>query len=420
MSTTPLNGAAPVSRDYVVNALVWTVAGAAAIVTVAVQASLGAAYYGVVVWAAMLIAAVQAAGVLVALVRPTIGVALALLAMLAFGIVAEPLQPWPVPVMTMIAYALTVLLVSMRTGWMLGVIAAVCGAVGALAVGLAVQHPTEHEGAMTADLIVFAALCAAAVLIGVLVHSWRVVRAQLAQERAVSAAELVRREAAEQRTELARELHDVVAHGMSAIQVQASSAKYRVSGLSEEAAAEFDEIAALARASMREMRALLAVLRNEDATGAGVPQPTVGDVSDLVAAAGRSGARIELDDRLTGPERAGLDPVASLTAYRVVQESLSNVARHATGADTLVTLELLDGVLRVQVRNAALEDRAAGAAAIGAGEGEATHLDAGGNGIRGMRERVGLLGGTLEAQHTDDGGFVVRAAIPVPGPKGGA
>jgi signal transduction histidine kinase len=228
------------------------------------------------------------------------------------------------------------------------------------------------------------------------------VRAQLVREREVSAAELARRQAAEERTQLARELHDVVAHGMSAIQVQASSARYRISSLPTEAVAEFDGIAALARASMSEMRALLAVLRNDGTESESAPQPTAGDIPQLVDWAARTGSRVELDDRLQGAE---LDPVLSLTVYRIVQESLSNVARHATGADTLITLERRGDTVHVEVRNAAAASEPQGSGGI---------ADAGGHGIRGMRERVSLHGGTLEAWHTDDGGFVVRAAIPVP------
>ena len=186
---------------------------------------------------------------------------------------------------------------------------------------------------------------------------------------------------------------------MSAIQVQASSARYRISSLPAEAVDEFDGIAALARASMSEMRALLAVLRNDGTESESAPQPTVTDVPQLLDSAARAGSRVELDDRLRGED---LDPVLSLTVYRIVQESLSNVARHATGADTLITLERRGDTVHVEVRNAAAASEPSGIA------------DPGGHGIRGMRERVSLHGGTLDALHTDDGGFVVRAAIPVP------
>jgi signal transduction histidine kinase len=129
------------------------------------------------------------------------------------------------------------------------------------------------------------------------------------------------------------------------------------------------------------------------------------DIPQLVGLAARAGARVSLDDGISPEDAAAFDPVISLTVYRVVQESLSNVARHATGADTLVTLRSVGGVVNVEVRNAApdrAQDATGGASELG-----------GGHGIRGMRERVGLHGGTLETDHTNDGGFVVRARIPL-------
>jgi len=383
-------------------ALLWAVAVCGMAVTVPVQATLGTAYYGVPVVIALVLAAVQGAAIVLSMVQPLVAVILSLVGLLGFSMLSTPLQPWPVAVMSMIAQCLVILLVAVRTGWWLSLVAAVVGAGGAFVVALVISHP--GSGAVTADLIVFTALSGASLLVGALVNQWAAVRAQLVQERAVSAAELARREAAEDRTRLARELHDVVAHGMSAIQVQASSARYRMPSLPDDAAAEFDAIAALARTSMAEMRTLLAVLRNEETTTESVPQPGVADIPRLVELAGRAGARVSLDDGMSPDDVASLDPVTSLTVYRVVQESLSNVARHATGADTLVTLRQTDGVIDVEVRNG-VPDRAPDAL------GTATETG-GGHGIRGMRERVGLHGGTLEAGGTHDGGFAVRATIP--------
>jgi signal transduction histidine kinase len=306
-------------------------------------------------------------------------------------------------VTSMIAHASVVLLVS-RTQWISGLTAAAAGGLGAVVVAFTTPVPESEQGAATADLIVFVSLLTVAWLIGLLFGRWATVRAQLVRERELSAAELARRQAAEERTQLARELHDVVAHGMSAIQVQASSARYRLASLSPDAVEEFDGIAALARASMSEMRALLALLRNDGVEAEAVPQPTAADIPRLVASATRAGSRVELDDRLSAADLAALDPVLSLTVYRIVQESLSNVARHATGADVLVTLERSGAVLRVEVRNAV---------PVGSPTGQSI-ADAGGHGIRGMRERAALHGGALEALRTDDGGFVVRAAIPIP------
>ncbi|MGA0568922.1 sensor histidine kinase [Rathayibacter sp. KR2-224] len=382
--------------------VLWTlvVLGAAAVLTV--SSSLSSSAFGVPVAIALLLAGIQAAAMVLGLLNPPIAAALSVLGVFGFALVTPPGGPWPVMVTSMIAHVTVVLLVT-RTQWLTGLTAVLVGVLGATIIAFTSPVPEPVQGAATADLIVFASVSAIAWLVGLLVGRWNAARAQLRRERAVSAAELARRQEAEERTRLARELHDVVAHGMSAIQVQASSAKYRLPSLPVDVVEEFDSIASLARESMGEMRALLRVLRNEDAPGEVVPQPTASDVPQLIRSASRAGSRVELSNGLSQEVVFALDPVVSLTVYRVVQEALSNVARHATGADTLVTLEHTGRNLNVEVRNSAPAVRAAAAGAT----------DAGGQGIRGMRERVELHGGTLQALPTDDGGFVVRAAIPL-------
>jgi signal transduction histidine kinase len=187
---------------------------------------------------------------------------------------------------------------------------------------------------------------------------------------------------------------------MSAIQVQASSAKYRIPVLPEEAAEEFDALAATARTAMGEMRRLLGVLRSDDSGAETAPQPGLADVPVLVADAART-TRVELVDETGGMD--GVDAMTSLAAYRIVQESLSNVARHATGAGTVVRLGRLDGSLLIEVRNDAAPGRPASPPAP----------DGGGHGIRGMRERAELLGGTVTSGPLAEGGFLVRAVLPV-------
>ncbi|ERK69467.1 histidine kinase, partial [Leifsonia aquatica ATCC 14665] len=237
--------------------------------------------------------------------------------------------------------------------------------------------PPATAGAVTADLVVFAAVTATALLGGLLVSRWQDVRRQLLREQRISASEQALREVAEERTRIARELHDVVAHGMSAIQVQASSARYRLPDLSDEAAAEFDELAATARSAMGEMRMLLGVLRSEDVAVETAPQPGVADVRALVTGAGRRGT-VRLDDRLDADAAARLEPVVSLAVYRIVQESLSNIARHATGAGAEVVIERTAEGLVVTVENEQAPGRPASAPAP----------ESGGHGIRGMRERA--------------------------------
>lgn len=382
--------------------VLWTIVVLGAVGALTISSSIAASTFGVPVVIALVLACVQAAAIVLALVNPPISALLSIVGVLGFALVTPPGGPWPVMVTSMIAHAGVVLLIT-RMQWITGLVAVLAAALGAAIVAFFSPVPASVQGAAIADVIVFTSLTVVAWLIGLLIGRWTAARAQLVRERTVSAGELARREAAEERTRLARELHDVVAHGMSAIQVQASSARYRIPSLPAEATEEFDAIAALARASMTEMRALLVVLRNDDAGAEAAPQPSAADIRQLVDSAARSGSRVELDDQLSPEDVDSLDPVLSLTLYRIVQESLSNVARHATGAETIVTLERVRDTMHIEVRNAAPDE----APPTGA------EPDTGGQGIRGMRERAALHDGTLEAAPTDDGGFLVRATLPI-------
>ncbi|WP_223693969.1 sensor histidine kinase [Leifsonia poae] len=391
------------------------VGGTAAVAVLALTAALGATIYGIPVVIALTLGVAQAGAILLAVFAPRYGMALSVIAVAGFAVASTPdgANPWPVPVTALIAQAVVILFATLRSDWRTGLVGWGAGVAAGIVVALIVVNRSDSgvtPGAATADLIVFASITGIVLVAAVLVTQWQAVRRQLQREQQVSASELARREIAEERTRIARELHDVVAHGMSAIQVQASSARYRIPSLSEEAAAEFDDLAATARGAMGEMRRLLGVLRSEDTVVETAPQPGVTDVPGLVERARRAGAVVTLDDRVSPAETATLDPALSLTVYRIVQESLSNVARHATGAGTLVLLATADGALDVEVRNEASTGRPASAPAP----------DTGGHGIRGMRERTALLGGSLDAGRTDDGGFAVRASFPLRPPKGAA
>jgi signal transduction histidine kinase len=404
MSTTVTAATAPQRLDRML-VLMWGIGGTAAVVILALSSALGATLYQVPVLLALGLGLAQAAAILLAIVIPRVATALSVVAVIAFALASTPdgVSPWPVAVTSIVAQALVILIATVRSSWRTGVAGWAAGAGGAFVVGITALRAPGSAGAVTADLIVFTAITGVVLLAALLLTQWQAVRRQLAREQQVSASELARREIAEERTRIARELHDVVAHGMSAIQVQASSARYRIPSLSEEAAGEFDDLAATARSAMGEMRRLLGVLRSEDTVVETAPQPGVGDVEALVERASRAGSQVRLENRVAPADSAALDPALSLTVYRIVQESLSNVARHATGAPTLVLLDARDGEIDLEVRNEAPAGRPASAPAP----------DSGGHGIRGMRERAALLDGSLEAARTDDGGFAVRASFPI-------
>jgi signal transduction histidine kinase len=202
----------------------------------------------------------------------------------------------------------------------------------------------------------------------------------------------------EERSRIARELHDVVAHHMSLIAVRAETAPYRLDGLPEPVAEEFGALSELARAALADMRRLLGVLR-QDQPAALAPQPRLAELPELVAATRRAGMPVELT------VAAGLGEVPAgvgLCAYRIVQESLSNASQHAPGAAVTVTVGQADGAVRLRVANGPGQPP-------GPGDGE--HRP--GHGLIGMRERVALLGGSLSAGPAPGGGFVVSAVLPV-------
>ena len=375
-----------------------------AVTLLAVAGALGVTVYGMFPLESLMVAALQSAGLVLALRFPRWGVTIA-----TFGAIgalsfarATAEAPWPVQVTTLLALLGCYALASLQGRWLATSASAVV--VGVTASGIAsAAGSTIPAGPMVANLIVLLALSTITIGITTLVRAVRAARGELAEARELSELELARRQIAEERTRIAREMHDVVAHGMSVIQVQAASARYRFAGLDDAVADEFDELAATARTALGEMRALLGVLRADDGAEH-APQPGLADLAELVAR-----SRAVFSDELPAEIRARIDPVCQLAVYRVVQESLGNAARHAAGATTSVTLAAAvaePGVapsVRVIVRNAAPPADAAPRSAP----------DPSGHGIRGMRERVSALGGSLAAAPTPDGGFQVRAVLPV-------
>jgi signal transduction histidine kinase len=198
-----------------------------------------------------------------------------------------------------------------------------------------------------------------------------------------------------ERARIAAELHDIVAHAISVMVVQAGAGQ-RLARVDPVASAEtFDAIEGAARQAEQDMVRLVGLLADRDAIA---PAPDLQLIEELVARSADSGLDVEL--RLEG-EREGLPAAAVETAYRVVQESLTNALRYASGANVRVLVRGADDELLVEVVNG---PASAHAALAGAGTG---------NGLRGLRERVGDCGGRLEAGPDDDGGgWRVSARMP--------
>lgn len=211
----------------------------------------------------------------------------------------------------------------------------------------------------------------------------------------------------EERTRIAREMHDVVAHRVSLIVLHAGALE--VAADNPERAAETAElIRGIGREALEELREVIGVLRVGDSTDDAAPlapQPTVDDIPALVAQSRAAGTDVSL--HLSG-ERRPLSRTVERTAYRVAQEALTNVHKHARGAATTVALRYLPDVLEVCVTNARpLRQH--------------SDLPSGGHGLVGLAERVRLAGGSVEYGPRLDGGFEVRAVLPAtePGPAAG-
>ena len=310
-------------------------------------------------------------------------------------------SPWPWSVPALLAFALFVGVVTFLHGARLGAFALLLGAIASLLTPVLrpdmVALP-ESSASATADLIVTTAVASAVYLIAALVAGRVRVAAELTREKEHSALEEARRALVEERTRIARELHDVVAHSMSVIQVQASTAKYRIPALSDAATAEFDDIAATARSSLTEMRRMLGVLRTEDQTAELAPQQGIDDIPALVDTIRRAGVEVGLV--LEGGEAAAAATAAvQIAAFRIVQEALSNAVRHAPGARIAVRLHAEARSVRILVHNGAPPRTPEG--------------PGGGYGLRGMRERAEILGGSLSAGPASDGGWDVEAVLPL-------
>ncbi|WP_367318475.1 sensor histidine kinase [Streptomyces sp. HUAS ZL42] len=215
--------------------------------------------------------------------------------------------------------------------------------------------------------------------------------------RVAYAEEEARLRAAEERLRIAREVHDVVGHNISMINVQAGAALHRLKKDPAQAEEALGAIKAGSRETLRELRATLGVLRQVDEQAPTAPAPGLARAEELAVSAGLSGLRVRIER--TGAERSLSAPV-DLAAYRIVQESLTNAARHSGGGEVTVRLVYGDEGLAL-----AIEDDGRGATARPAVVG-------GGSGIVGMTERARALGGELTAGPRAEGGFVVRARLP--------
>jgi signal transduction histidine kinase len=216
--------------------------------------------------------------------------------------------------------------------------------------------------------------------------------AAMAEERQVAEAQ---RAVQQERTRIARELHDVVAHSMSVMVVQAAAARRIVTRSPADATAALEAIETTGRESLHEMRRVLGVLRGDEDEAELAPAPGLDDFGRLLQQCEEAGLPVDLE--VTGDPRR-LAPGLELSAYRVVQESLTNSLKHAGPARATVRLHYRPEMLELEVTDD--------------GRGASSTAGAGGQGLIGMRERVDAFGGTLAAGPRPGGGFRVSASFP--------
>ncbi|HEY3978999.1 MAG TPA: sensor histidine kinase [Streptosporangiaceae bacterium] len=287
-------------------------------------------------------------------------------------------------------------------------IRAVVAAATALGGALAFAGITRGIAPLAAEGVVGLLPLAAAWFIGDSVAARRRYVAGLAEqaerERAAEA-ERARQGVREERVRIARELHDVIAHTLTVITVQAGVGRRLMEKRPEEARTALESIEMIGRTAQDELRVALGLLRGEEAeTAALAPAPGLVDLKELADTVHASGTHVEL--RASGTD-GHLSPALELTVYRVVQEALTNVVRHAPGARATVDVAVSATEIRIEVRDDG------GPPVRPAGTGARPVITGTGHGIVGMRERIGAFGGWLVAGPLAGGGFHVLAEVPV-------
>ncbi|MFI5803232.1 sensor histidine kinase [Streptomyces sp. NPDC051561] len=317
------------------------------------------------------------------------------------GAQGHSIWPWPAPTIVGLLFLLFALALRERRPALVGVWLAIT--VAGLVLGQLAPEASDGTNVLTI------VLSGAVLIIGGALRERGEAQRKLVEQETISVAERARRTLLEERTRIARELHDVVAHHMSMITVQADSAPYRISDLPAEAEEEFASIASSARESLTEMRRLLVVLRSDGTEGERAPQPGLDKVQQLVEATVRAGvpAELSMSAELVAEEgKLAVGQAVDLSAYRIVQEALANVVRHAPGAVTRVSVRAEGADLLVLVVNGPACEPTPRRDRVEA-------KGAGGHGLVGMRERVRLTGGTLDTGPLPDGGFRVAAKLPL-------
>ncbi len=303
---------------------------------------------------------------------------------------------WPVPIPNLLALTMLLILLGLRERWAVSVSVWWLSFLGMTVVVALNPDALTTRSEWGVDVMISVTVTLIALAVSVTFGQRGRVREIVATAKRDVELEQARRATVEERARIARELHDVVAHSMSIVHIQAESARYRVVDL-DEARNEFNDIARSARAALGEMRQLLEAL-HPDEEPLYAPQPTIADIAALVRSTEKVGSRVEFVSEVNADEVSRL---IQLTVYRIVQEALSNVIRHAPHASVRVHLRQSSENLEVRVKNDAPPRSA-----------DPRNEERGGRGLRGMRERVALVHGEVEQIPLPGGGFLIAVTLP--------
>lgn len=372
---------------------------AAAVALFCVQVPLAVDVHGISVGVSMVLGLAHVAAAPLALwfARQAAVLSIAASSLLMLTVVGSGEGIWPWGVAPMITQVLVIgVLAFVATGPVTAM--TLVGSVTASSAIAAAADPDRPIGSSWGNVMLFAGIATMAAALGAVLRQATDIGVDLKREREKSAEAQAQRMVVEEKSRVARELHDVIAHNMSLITVQARSAPHRLPGLAPEASEEFTQIAARAADALAQMRGVLTVLRTEPGQSGLSPAPSVRQVPDLVASVRGAGQDVALSWEL--PDDAAVGDDVGASAYRIIQEALSNVRRHApsTRADLSVTVEGDELVARID--NPLPEQ----------GLGEPTVA---GHGLVGMRERAAAVSGRITVGVSEPGHFTVEARLPL-------
>ncbi|GAB3896665.1 hypothetical protein GCM10029964_078330 [Kibdelosporangium lantanae] len=345
------------------------------------------------------LAVFQAVPVFLVVFRPVLAWSLSLSAMVVTAAVPGAVvagTPWPWTEAALVAH----LVVTLVSAWWgrVGVVAGQWAGTVVVALALTLWGPVGAND----NLRLFAVFSVPLLALLLTIRSRRDVVRRLRTQEAVTNEERARRAVLEERTRIARELHDVVAHHMSLVAVQSEAAPYRVTDPPRELVDAFGSIRQNALAALTEMRHVLGMLRadDHDTDTPLAPQPGLDDLDRLLANARDAGMRVE--EATHGTPRP-LPTGVGLSAYRIVQEALSNAVRHAPGSSVRVDVRYEPDELALTVVNSSTPTRP---------------RPGSGHGLVGMRERASSVGGSLRAGWRADGWYEVSVSLPTEGSGG--